>query len=374
MSTTTHNLWRLAVILPLLVGSLFGLAIGSPPAHAQPDPIELFVWSADGSHLAALSAAALLVYDMATPAAAPLVIEGVFFKDSSLAFSFDNRLVALDGIVYALDTGAVVLEFNSPIGLPPAAAAFSPDGSLVAFGDFGPGLHIVEVASGAVLQADLVSPVSQSATYRELAFSPDGSQLVGSEWGGIVTVWDSATWQVLAASEEPTFDAPAALRFSADGAYLIAQDFLGQPYVWEAATLTSVLPEALVGDYAEGVGFLSDGRPYVIHIVEGWTGTPTLVDVLADTTVAVDFGDLALDEFAYPAIDIRPNDTLTYWDSKTGVLMRYDLANGGRSALSDASGPTLTSPDGAWVVFVNLAGGLAVWDGTTVIELAAPSA
>ncbi len=61
----------------------------------------------------------------------------------------------------------------------------------------------------------------------QLAFTPDGTRLVGADRAGRLRVWDLASGHELAAME--TDDPPAFLDISPDGAWVVASSRVGAP-------------------------------------------------------------------------------------------------------------------------------------------------
>lgn len=148
---------------------------------------------------------------------------------SALAFSPDGTRLAHTGvageqsIIYLKDvtTGEQVAEIPGECD----DLAFSPDGSLLAFYDFGSGRVVIWDSVTGEQRADLgeISLYAESPT-----FSPDGSLLVAGLTTSAIGVWDAETGEIVAQLEGHT-STPNRLRFSADGTLLVsASTLLGE--------------------------------------------------------------------------------------------------------------------------------------------------
>lgn len=92
-------------------------------------------------------------------------------------------------------TGATLLAFDGSVS--PWSAAVSPDGSLVALGNWNGGIEVRSATDGRILRSwdahdQLVSAV---------AFSPDGTMLASGSAGGAIRLWDTASGDPLVSFE-----------------------------------------------------------------------------------------------------------------------------------------------------------------------------
>jgi hypothetical protein len=134
------------------------------------------------------------------------------------------------------------LELAMKIGpLPPVTAlAYSPDGKLLAVGSYG-ALAVWDLAA-----AELSRSLEFLGAVHCVAFSPDGSRLAAA--GGLparsgqVTIYDPATWQVVATLGEHT-DVVYNVAFSPDGKTLATASFDKTAKMWNLENLKSQISD-----------------------------------------------------------------------------------------------------------------------------------
>jgi uncharacterized caspase-like protein len=167
------------------LGSLFGFgdAPSAPPAMMMPDPSDYLDVAMEGMGGA-----------------------------SSLAFSFDGRLLLSDGVkgkdVWDVATGQKMRPPKAPrqAGFDPTTmldrmelnigsmgVAFSPDGRFAARGH-GQVIKIWEVAT----DQDILQLVGHTAAVKSIAFSPNGSLLISGGSDGAVRIWNLQAGKELA--------------------------------------------------------------------------------------------------------------------------------------------------------------------------------
>lgn len=181
--------------------------------------------------------------DGAELAAANFTPEGV-----SVAYSPNNQLLATghaDGSVRVWEaaSGAVLLTLRPNLSDGDVSAlAFSPDGTLLATGDYQK-LHLWQLSDGALVR----TLEGFNSTVYAIAFSPEGALLAAGSEDGHVLVWDMAQLEELPMLQHSAGEPVHALAFSPDGFYLAA-GLRGRVYVWQ----TGAWEEALFDLSTEG--------------------------------------------------------------------------------------------------------------------------
>jgi WD40 repeat protein len=146
----------------------------------------------------------------------------------SRVFLVSHRVAVLDAA-----TGAELAGFDLSFGKygpNVCTAAVSPDGRWVAVRGSS-GLQVYETADGRLVFRDLSSAFGYGYT---LAFTPDGSRLAASPFGGAprVEYWQTGTWRILP-SFDPGIGPVQALAFAPDGTLAAAGGFNGQVALWD---------------------------------------------------------------------------------------------------------------------------------------------
>ncbi|MYK19846.1 hypothetical protein F4055_17035, partial [Candidatus Poribacteria bacterium] len=158
----------------------------------------------------------------------------------SVSFSPDGKTFAANNSsfqeVQLWDiTGSKLATFPIPetgVGGGPQLVSFSPDGTVLAFGD----------AEGAIKLWNLTTRRSIGTLFNvnenygavfALSFSPDGTTLAATYWTNAIKLWDLTTYSERAIFASPTFDNyDHVLSFSPDGKTLASAGTNGEVRLW----------------------------------------------------------------------------------------------------------------------------------------------
>ena len=199
------------------------------------------------------------------------------------AFSPDGRILATssagEGSVRVWDTftgKALALSFKAQEA---SSMAFSPDGRTLGTGSRDGTINLWDAGTG----KPLASPLYQSSRITAISFSPDGRTLVTGLTDGTTRLWEVIIGKPL----EPSFQQEhVAATFSADGRTLAAGSTDGTVRLWDSATMTGK-PRAIplsnkVAIVA--VALSPDGRALAAGSLDG---TVLLLDVVSGKTLAM---------------------------------------------------------------------------------------
>ena len=275
-------------------------------------------------------ALALVLLATALPVAgSPLrVVAQTGFDTLAMTFSPDGAFFVTSGgqsqgsgmiRLWDLESGRLRHVF------PGRVAAVSPDGAVLATGGEGENdrLQLWDTSTGE-LRLDL-----GEGSVTALAFSPDGTQIVGGGRAHLVRVWDRTTGRLL--YQWPTEIWDMSLEVSPDGTFVLAAGS-GNLDVWNLRTGRHEHTLASQREWIEDLAASRDGSFVATASREG---------------------------------------TAKIWELATGRLLRT-LAEGGKALTSVA-----VSPDGELLITPGAPGRLAVWErssGRLVRELATNSA
>ncbi len=167
----------------------------------------------------------------------PLFASALDINHSLLALALAEQITLWD-----LHSGRVAHRFDMNTDRV-TYLTFSPDGTLMAVAPYQDGVQLWDLATGHVLQTLVDKDHPSHGTAKSMAFSPEGQFLaVGYQEGRHVWLWHIVDGQLLRIMEEDPLTARIyGLAFSPDGSFLVGSDFNSDPEeeqidVWEVAS------------------------------------------------------------------------------------------------------------------------------------------
>jgi dipeptidyl aminopeptidase/acylaminoacyl peptidase len=246
-----------------------------------------------------------------------LMIEGAWI--TAVAFSPDGQRIA-----FARDDGAVSIrkaaggEELFSFGWPQkqaGAMAFSPDGGRLAIVSTGKEISLWDTATG-----QLVKEAAAGVPLADIAFSPDGGRLIAPGQDGKLHLFDAATLAgtgAIAATDALITSAA----FSPDGKRIAGVSLDRTARVWDAATGEETARFSHEA-YLKAARFSADGARLA---TAGRDGVTSVFD-LARNALIVRFaaGGEDLNDIAFSADGSRlatasTDDTIGLWDAATGA-------------------------------------------------------
>jgi WD40 repeat protein/class 3 adenylate cyclase len=238
-----------------------------------------------------------------------------------------------------------------------AAAAFSPDGTVVATAGYDTLVKAWDAADGHLLWTGF----GHTSLVHDIAFDPQGIRFSSSSADGTVRVWETATGrqlQVLPGHASAVF----ALQYSSDGGRLVTAGGDGTGRVWDTSAGSG--REWFVFPAAERVwkgAYSPDGSMIAYAGVE--MGNLVVRDALSGDQIAA--WQPGGESVAVGNLSFSPDGTRLLTASNDGVARIWDPRTGGRLAELDNGRGIMTyaiwSPDGRLIAASHEDGAL-IWD------------
>lgn len=325
------------------------------------------VYSPDGSRLATSSSdGTARIWDRKTGQAVA-TLTGHTAQVFDITFHPDGEIVATgseDGSIklWQADSGRelISLSLDTEIldediveqGLWVDGVAFSPDGRLLAGGNFQGTVKIWDVGS-----LEEVSSF-QLPEFTSLAFSPDGNQ-IATAYGfesGTVTIWEINSGSEIATMEHGL--SVSQLSFSPDGTSLASAGIDGALAIWDPSN-GELLMRKDIGGELNSVTFSPNGD---ILAAAHPNGTAILLDPNSLEELLVLSGHTA----AVSRVDFDPEGKYLASASEDGTAREWDIGPSHEVlTITDPGGPLRVaySPDGRYLATTNYwAGEVSLWD------------
>ena len=224
-----------------------GARIAELLGHRQ--ALKVLSMSLDGKWLASASSEAVFVWDTATHAL-KAQLPGYYGEVQSLALSPDDTLLAFGGqnrevhlIDRAAHTELTLTGYTGYRGI----IAFSPDSKLLFYPtlhDYAYGFAIVDAHTG-----DSIKAVELKSWVLGAAFSPDGKLLATGDYYGNIAVWDTTTWAQRLTLTGHGGEVNRVL-FSPDGKLLVSSGHDDTVRLWDLTSGDALNVLQAEGDYS----------------------------------------------------------------------------------------------------------------------------
>jgi WD40 repeat protein len=157
------------------------------------------------------------------------------------------------------------------------SVAFSPDGKTIAIGD-----DNGEIVLWSVTRHGTIATMNEGSAVNSVAFSPDGTLLAAGDAGGHISLWGVADHQRVATL--PDGSSVGAIAFTRDGRLLASGDTDGDVDTWDPATRQLVATVAQTDTAISSLAISPDGAEIAAG---GYSGTVTLLASQTATLSAV---------------------------------------------------------------------------------------
>jgi Tol biopolymer transport system component len=253
------------------------------------------------------------------------------------------------------------------------AAAFSPDGRMLATADQNGSTYLWNVADHSRLAA-LPDPSSDGV--HSVAFSPSGRNLATADHNDSTYVWNVAGRDLMATLGGPGIGQVDAAAYSPHGKMLATADMDGSTYLWgPGGSIIATLPDPGASTVFD-VAFSPGGQALATADIDGRT---YLWSTATDLRIATLAGSSGL---AMYGVAFSPDGTILATADQDGNTYLWSVAKRRRiRTLPDpGSNPTVSSvafsPDGKILATADLNGGAYLWDvatGHRIATLSGPS-
>ena len=326
----------------------------------------------DGRHLAAGYEEKVRIWDWQNNQIVH-TFAGPAYHSIPVAFSQDGHRLATGG-PWGQGLNLWDAETGRPLGSlpthrhPASALAFSPNGERLAEASLGRRVSLWETATGEVLH------LPHSGNVHGVAFSPDSSRVASVGQDKTVHLWDATTGREMLGLRGHT-DNCSCVAFSPDGRRLASASNDGTIIIWDATPFGDKEKQELFTftEHDEEIRCLAVSPPDGRMIVSAGNGPPAKVWDAATGRVNVEFHHHTVLVFslawhrdgrriATAGSDGR-HHAVKVWD-ESDAQVQYEISVGGDSS----SGPfqaVAFSPDGRYLVTGKLEGAIQVWDART---------
>ncbi len=235
-------------------------------------------------------------------------------------------------------------------------ANFSPDGRSLLVGSFDGTTHLLDAASGELLQTF----GGHDLAVTDMEFAPDGRQVLTSSWDSTIRLWDVQTGQEVRQFLGHT-EIVSDIAFSADGTRILSGADDTTARVWDVASGDEIL--RITGHTAAvfSVTFAPDGR----HIA---TGSLDQTARLWDIAVPAARDTLSGHSDWIYGVAFSPDGSRLVSGSADGTARLWDVASGALLlTIEQPSGVTDAdfSPDGRMIVTAAFDDAVRLWDAET---------